>query len=108
MIQAITRKKSLILRSSRHICDELSIIVPVHNGDDVLSCILLDGEALDLLHFPSSFHFSESIIRFGLNKLRKKRIYIFESVFKISNSADGVSICSIEDRLLEVTLRGQN
>ena len=87
MIQAITRKKSLILRSSRHICDELSIIVPVHNGDDVLSCILLDGEALDFLHFPSSFHFSKSIIRVGLSKIRIKRIEEIKKRFSLTVSS---------------------
>ena len=44
--------------------------MPVHNGDNVLLCILLDGEALNLIHFPSNFHFSESIIRVEPNKLR--------------------------------------
>ena len=93
------------MRSSWHICDELAIIVSVHNGDDVIPCILLDGEELNLLHFRSSLHFSESIIRVGLNKIRIKRIkeikkmIIFESVFKISNSADDISIFSIEDRI---------
>jgi hypothetical protein len=67
----------------------------------VIPCILLDGEALNLLHFRSSLHFSESIIRVGLNKIRIKRIkmIIFESVFKISNSANDISIFSIEDRI---------
>jgi hypothetical protein len=102
-LEQLDLQHSAVQRLSWHVCDELAIMVPIHDVDYVLPCSLLNGEALDLLHFPSSFHFSEGIVGVGPNKCRMKRVkkiknrFFFESIFKISDPTDGISIFAIED-----------